>query len=131
MRGLGADSRYWQALDEGHLELPRCENCGRWHWPAPFRCGECGSWDMAWAPVAIAGRIFTWTRAWHAFAGSERLGIPFVPVLVELPDAGGIRLLGLFEGDGEPRIGGRVTGRIGATAAFDRTIPALRWMIES
>jgi uncharacterized protein len=86
---------------------------------------------MEWVPVAIAGRLFTWARAWHAFGGSEQLGIPFVPVLVEFPDAGGIRLLGLLEGEGEPRIGQAVTGRIGATQAFDRTIPALRWQIAS
>ena len=82
---------------------------------------------MEWTPVELDGRIFTWTRTWHPFSGTESLGLPFAPVLVELPAAGGIRLLGLLEGKGEPRIGDRVTGRIDSTKAFDRTIPSLRW----
>ena len=127
MKGLGADERYWQSLGKGHVELPRCADCRRWHWPAPFRCGDCGSWDMEWTPVELDGRIFTWTRTWHPFSGTESLGLPFAPVLIELPQAGGIRLLGLLEGKGEPRIGDRVTGRIDSTKAFDRTIPSLRW----
>lgn len=82
---------------------------------------------MDWVPVKLDGRIFTWTRTWHAFGGTEGLGLPFVPVLVELPAAGGIRLLGLLDSTGEPRIGDPVTGRIGSTQAFDRQIPSLRW----
>ena len=131
MKGLGADSRYWQSIEAGRVKLPRCGNCHRWHWPAPFRCGECGSWEIEWTPADLEGRIFTWTRTWHAFAGTEKLGIPFVPLLVELPEAGGIRLLGLLEGAGEPRIGARVTGRIDKTESFNQTIPALRWAVTS
>lgn len=86
---------------------------------------------MKWTPVALAGQIFTWTRTWHAFGGTEKLGLPFVPVLIELPEAGGIRLLGLLEGGDEPRIGARVTGRIDQTEAFNRTIPSLRWAVTS
>lgn len=127
MKGLGADDRYWQALAEGQVELPRCAECRRWHWPAPFRCGNCGSWEMDWTAVELDGRIFTWTRTWHPFGGTESLGLPFSPVLVELPEAGGIRLLGLFESADTPKIGDRVTGRIAATSAFNRSIPSLRW----
>src|SRR3546814_3931465 len=68
---VGADGPYWQALAEGRLELPRCEGCNRWHWPAVFRCGECGSWDHRWHTVATEGTIFSWTRTWHPFDGSE------------------------------------------------------------
>lgn len=132
MKGLGADERYWAALREGRVELPQCANCHRWRWPAPFRCGDCGSWEMEWQSVALDGRIFTWTRAWHPFGGAENLGLPYVSVLVELPAAGGVRLLGLLEGDGsEPRIGAPVVGRIDTTRAFDREIPALRWSIAA
>ncbi|WP_293040565.1 hypothetical protein [Mycobacterium sp.] len=28
--GIGADDRYWEALEEGVFELPRCADCKRW-----------------------------------------------------------------------------------------------------
>ena len=129
MKGLGDDGRYWLALGEGRLELPRCVTCQHWHWPAPFRCPDCGSAELAWHEVVPSGRIFTWARAQHPFAGTEGLGLPYTSVLVELPDAGGIRLLGLLDGDTEPRIGAPVTGAVTTTHAFDRDVPAWRWSV--
>ena len=127
-KGLGADEPYWRALAEGELSLPRCAKCQRWRWPAPFRCGDCGSVEMNWVSVDPVGRIYTWTRTWHRFAGTETLPIPYVPVLVEVPGAGGIRLLGLLdENAGEPAIGLVVAGRVMPTEAFGKTVPAWRW----
>jgi uncharacterized protein len=132
LKGLGADDRYWEALAEGHMELPRCAKCRRWRWPAPFRCGDCGSWEMDWNPVELRGRIFSWTRTWHRFGGTESLDLPYVSVLVELAEAGGVRLLGVLEGDTtNPAIGVPVSGRVDRTVAFDRAIPALRWSIAA
>lgn len=127
-KGLGADERYWQALDDGRLELPRCASCRRWTWPAPFRCGACGAGEAEWKPVEPVGLIYSWTRTWHSFGGAESLAIPYVSVLVELPEAGGIRLLGKFDDEVQPPvIGLPVKGKIGVTQAFDRTIPAWQW----
>lgn len=131
MKGLGADERYWQALSEGRLELPRCASCGHWHWPAPFRCSACGGWDFEWIPTEMAGAIYSWTRTWHPFDGAESLGSPFVSVAVELPQAGGIRLLGILEEDAAPTIGRRVAGRVGSSHVYGRDIPALRWKIAA
>ena len=127
-KGLGADERYWEALGEGRLELPRCVKCTRWRWPAPFRCGDCGSTEMDWITLEPAGKIYSWTRAWHRFGGTESFPVPYVAVLVELPEAGGIRLLGrLDEAADDPQIGQLVTGRMVPTKAFGRDIPAWRW----
>ena len=38
---IGAEGRYFDALIEGRLELPRCEGCGLWHWPAVLPREEC------------------------------------------------------------------------------------------
>lgn len=127
-KGLGADERYWQALDQGRLELPRCASCRRWSWPAPFRCSECGAAEAEWDAVEPVGVIYSWTRTWHNFGGAEALGLPYVSVLVEVPAAGGIRLLGLFDNElPPPSIGLPVTGKVVATEAFGRSIPAWRW----
>ncbi len=125
----GADAPYWQALSEGRLALPICEGCGRWHWPAVWRCGECGGWDHAWRGVAMRGTIFTWTRTWHPFGGTEAIGVPFVSVVVSLDNAP-VRLTGLLaQTHADVRIGAAVEGAASVTRIGDENIPAIRWSL--
>jgi uncharacterized OB-fold protein len=128
---LGAEGRYWDALAEGRLVLPRCAGCGRWHWPAVWRCGDCGGWEHDWTPTALAGSIFSWTRTWHRFGGAESLGSPFVTVLVSLAEVP-VRLLGVLEGDETALgLGAAVTGRIDHTRFGDNAVPAIRWSLAA
>ncbi|MGQ0619488.1 MAG: Zn-ribbon domain-containing OB-fold protein [Panacagrimonas sp.] len=126
----GADGPYWSALAEGRLILPRCTGCGRWHWPAVYRCGNCGTWDLAWETVEMTGRVFSWTRTWHPFGGSEGIGVPYVSLIVELPRAGDRRLLGILAGDEAGLgIGAVVHGEAGRTRMGADEIPSLRWSL--
>jgi hypothetical protein len=126
----GADGEYWRALEEGRLELPVCQGCGRWHWPAVWRCGDCGGWEHAWREVPMQGTIFTWTRTWHPFAGTEAIGPPFVSLVVALDDAP-VRLTGLLmRSDADVRIGAAVSGSPGVTRIGDEDIPAIRWSLQ-
>lgn len=126
---IGAEGRYWDALAEGRLELPRCKGCGKWHWPAVWRCGECGAWEHEWFEQKMAGTIFTWTRTHHRFGGTEGIKLPYVTALVELADVP-IRLQGLIEGDEQNlKIGAQVTGRVDYTDFGAARIPSLRWTI--
>ena len=125
----GADGRYWQALAEGRLELPRCEGCSRWHWPAVWRCGDCGSWEHAWYGVPMTGTVYSWTRTWHPFAGVEALAKPFVSLVVALDGADHRRLTGLLEGDDQPVIGAPVHGFISATVFAGQSIPTIKWRL--
>jgi uncharacterized OB-fold protein len=127
---MGADGPYWNGLTEGRLLLPRCANCGRWHWPAVYRCGDCGAWDPAWHPVEMSGTIFSWTRTWHAFAGTAGIGVPYVTVVVEVPQAGSRRLLGVLTGDESClAVGTPVRGEVGVTKMAGGEIPAIKWRI--
>ena len=126
----GADQRYWDALAEGQLELPRCRGCGRWNWPAVWRCGDCGGWHHEWVETPLSGAIFTWTRTWHPFGGLESIGIPLVIVVVALDGANHTRMAGILEGDEQGvRVGARAEGRVGETPFAGRAIPALRWRL--
>lgn len=127
MGGLGNDANYWRGLSEGRLSLPRCSGCQKWSWPAPYRCGDCGSWDFDWQDVALEGEVYAWTRVHHPFAGAEDLGTPYVTASISLPQAGGIRLFGILEDEKAARIGLKVSGRVRTTKAFERDIPALSW----
>lgn len=132
MSAAAADAPYWQALAESALRLPRCAQCQRWTWPAAWRCGCCGSCSQQWIAVEPHGRVYSWTRTHHAFAGAEWLPLPYVSLLVELPQAGGIRLLGALQGEEQPlSIGAAVRGVFGTGGPEASRGPVLFWRLES
>jgi uncharacterized OB-fold protein len=113
--GIGADEPYWRALEAGEFQLSACGGCSRWLWPAHFRCGECGCWDITWKPIAATGLVYTWTRN-HAVSDAVKVrrdSLPYVTLLVELQHAGGARVAGVLAGsDDGLRIGAPVVGEI-------------------
>lgn len=98
--GIGADGPYWDALERGVFQLPRCAGCGAWMWPAHYRCGDCGSWDMAWVPLDPIGTLYTWTRMHQApvLVRERTEDVPYVTLLAEIPAAGGKRVVGALHG---------------------------------
>jgi uncharacterized OB-fold protein len=130
--GIAADDRYWEGLEEGRFLLPRCPGCQRWIWPAHWRCGECGSWEIGWEDVEPVGTVYAWTRTWYSFDRiKERADqIPYVVVLAEIPAAGGTRVLGVLKGDESGlRIGAPVAGEIDPPAPAAKGYATIRWKI--
>ncbi len=124
----GAEAPYWEALADGVLALQKCAQCQRWHWPAVWRCGDCGSWEHVWEAVEPTGRVFSWTRTHHKFDGLESLPTPFVIAVVELPKAGGVRLTGLMKDNpAHIHIGADVRGVPGSTVYAGAAVPAWHW----
>ena len=123
----GADGPYWSALLEGRLQLQRCAACKQWHWPAVWRCSHCGSWEQSWEDVSLRGKVYSWTRTWHAFAGIEHLAKPFVIAVVKLDGGGGARLVGIVDDNADVAIGDAVAGCVGETPYDGASIPALKW----
>jgi uncharacterized OB-fold protein len=79
----------------------------------------------------MRGTIFTWTRTWHPFAGTEGIGVPFVSVVVSLDDAP-VRLTGLLAEIGaDVRIGAGVEGAASVTRIGDDDVPAIRWSLRA
>ena len=124
----GADAPYWQGLSEGRLLLPRCGGCDGWLWPAAHRCGACGATSVHWVERAMRATVFSWTRTWHRFGGTEAFELPFTNVLAAVDDCG-IRLLGRLEGSDSaaPAIGEPLVGRPGETVVGDDRIPTILW----
>jgi uncharacterized OB-fold protein len=127
-RNDGADAPYWHELSGGRLVLPRCTGCDRWMWPAGHRCGACGSVGVRWEELPMRATVFSWTRTWHRFGGSESLDLPFTSVLAEV-DGCGVRLLGRLDDPHriDPKIGEPLVGRPGKTIVGDDTIPTIIW----
>jgi uncharacterized OB-fold protein len=110
----GLDAAHWDGLLAGKLMLQRCLDCGTWTWsPRPI-CPACHSFRMGWEQVDPAGSVYSWTRTWQPFSSEATGHLPYVGVVVELPGAGGRRVMGvLAHADGvTPRIGAAVRGEI-------------------
>ena len=54
---------------------------------------------IGWEEVKGQGRIFSWTRMWHPVHPALKGRGAYVTVLVELPHAGNIRMIGNLLGD--------------------------------
>jgi uncharacterized OB-fold protein len=67
-------------------------------------CHRCLGFDLQWEAVEPRGRIYSWERAWHPVHPALRGRGPYIVVLVELPHAGGIRMVGNLLGDPQQEV---------------------------
>ncbi len=108
----GLSAPYWEGLREEKLRVQRNPRTGVWQFPPQWICHDDQGFDIDWVEVAPRGRIYSWTRVWHPVHPALKGACPYIVVVVELPEAGGVRLLGNLLGD--PRqevvIGSEVEG---------------------
>lgn len=95
----GLSAPFWAGLREQRLLIQRCSNCGQWQHGPEWICHRCHAFDLDWTPVEPQGVVYSWERVWHASHPSLRERVPYLVVLVELPQAGGVRLVGNLLGD--------------------------------
>lgn len=95
----GLDAPYWEATRRHELLVQRCTACGTWQWGPEWICHACRSFDLAWTAIEGRGRIYSWERVWHPVHPALKDACPYLVVLVELPDAGNVRMVGNLLGD--------------------------------
>lgn len=95
----GLDTEYWTAAARHELVVQRCGICTRYQWGPEWICHRCRSFDLGWAVVEPRGRIYSWERVWHPVHPALAEACPYVVVLVELPHADGVRMVGNLLGD--------------------------------
>lgn len=122
------DHPYWAGLEREELLVQRCDACRRWSWPADWRCGACGSYELGWERVEPCGVVYSWVRTHVPLVAAYADLVPYVNVLVELPQAGGARLLGLLSGD-TVEIGAEVTGTFQPASPRTIDLPVLTWAL--
>jgi uncharacterized OB-fold protein len=130
--GIGADDAYWDYLDQGEFRLQQCATCGRWIWPANYRCAGCGGWDLAWIRLEPEGRVYSWTRTWYPFDRTKERAedVPYAVGLAEIRGAGGSRVIGVLKGDEAGlKIGARVRGEIQPRSPKSKGYPSICWML--
>ena len=106
----GLSAPFWDGLRAGRLRVQRCTHCGTWQFGPEWICHRCLRFELAWVEVEPEGRIYSWERVWHPVHPALKAHGPYIVVLVELPDAGNVRMLGNLLGDPhqEVKIGAEV-----------------------
>jgi hypothetical protein len=101
---------FWQAAKEQRLTAARCENCGTFRMPPTPFCPNCQSQKTDWPTLSGKGTVYSFAICNRSpFPGVE--DFVYVPVVVELDDAPGVRLVSNLV-DVEPgkvRIGMRIS----------------------
>jgi len=95
----GLDRPFWEAAKRHELLVQRCNACNGFQWGPEFICFRCRSFDLRWERVSGRGRIFSWERVWHPVHPALKDACPYLVVLVELPDADNVRMVGNLLGD--------------------------------
>jgi uncharacterized OB-fold protein len=93
------DAPYWEGTRAGELRVQRCRQCREFQWGPEWICHRCLAFDLEWVAVAPRGSIYSWERAWHPVHPALKDHGPYIVVLVELPEAGNVRMIGNLVGD--------------------------------
>lgn len=106
----GLDGPYWEATRRHELFAQRCSQCHGWQWAAEWICHRCHSFELGFERIPGPAKIFSWQRPWHPVHPALADACPYVVVLIEFPDADGIRMVGnlVDPPDGDVPIGASV-----------------------
>jgi uncharacterized OB-fold protein len=95
----GLDAPFWEGTRRHQLLVQQCRSCGHHRFGPEWICHHCRSLETTWTAIEPAGRIFGYERVWHPVHPVLASAVPYLIVLVELPHADDIRMLGNLLGD--------------------------------
>lgn len=129
----GLSAPFWNGLHEGRLMVQRCQHCKTWQFGPEWLCHQCLQFDPGWQEVEARGRIYSWERVWHASHDALNGSPPYLAVLVELPDAGNVRIVGNLLGDPlqDVVIGAEVVGVFEHHPRANPPFSLLQWQLAS
>lgn len=98
----GLDAPFWEGTVAHELRVQRCNRCGTYQTPAEWVCHRCHATDLSWPAVEPVGVIYSWMRVHHPVLPALAERGPYRVVVVELPHAGGVKVVGNLLGDAAP-----------------------------
>jgi hypothetical protein len=99
---------YWAGLADGRFLMQRCNECGRWTWPARPLCSGCHGEDLAWEQALGTGEVYSWVVTHQPYAPDLAALVPYTVVLVRVDEQADILIPGRFISDVEVQQGLRV-----------------------
>ncbi len=123
------DAPYWEGLRNNVLNVQRCDACDGWQWGPEWVCHRCLSDRLSFVEVEARGVIYSYERVWHPVHPALAEQGPYVVVLVELPHAGNVRMVGNLLGDAarDVTIGAEVAGVFEHHEDADPPYTLLQW----
>lgn len=125
------DEPFWQGLAENELRLQHCRSCGGWQWGPEWICHHCHSDDVEFKAVPAKGEIYSYERVWHPVHPALSEQGPYIVVLVQIPAADNVRIVGNLLGDPEQGvvIGSKVNG-VFEHHTGERDFTLLQWQAD-
>lgn len=81
---------YWDGCKRHELLLPRCLDCGRFHFYPRALCPHCWSRNLEWVKATGRGKLYSYVINHRPAPGFEQ-DAPYVIAVVELDE--GVRLM--------------------------------------
>ncbi len=88
----GPDAVFRSALANNEIVLPRCEDCGQYHFFPRVLCPHCHGTSISWHPASGRGRVHTTT----VVRQKPEQGGDYNVCIVELEE--GVRMMSRVEG---------------------------------
>lgn len=81
-----ATREYWEAARRGELRLPRCVDCGRFHFYPRTLCPHCGGVNLEWQPGSGYGEVYSLTIVQRAPSPAFENDVPYVVAVIALDE---------------------------------------------
>ncbi len=95
----GLDASFWEGTKQHKLLVQRCNACSAFQFGPEWICHNCRSGEIAWVECSSRGKVYAFERVWHPVHKALKDRVPYLIVLVELPAAGNVRMVGNLLGD--------------------------------
>jgi hypothetical protein len=78
--------QYWDAAQEGELQIQRCSSCGKhYFYPRPF-CPHCWSEHVDWEQASGRATLYTWSVVYSNDLPPFPDKVPYAAAIVDLDE---------------------------------------------
>ena len=81
-----ATEPYWAAAREHRLVMPRCQECGHYHFSPRTLCPQCSSARLQWTDCSGKGEVYSFTVIHRAPSPAFAAAVPYVVAAVKLDE---------------------------------------------
>jgi uncharacterized protein len=81
-----ATGPYWAAAREQRLVMPRCRDCGHFHFYPRTLCPKCSSANLEWTECSGDGAVYSFTVIHRAPSPAFAAAVPYVVAAVKLAE---------------------------------------------
>ncbi len=91
---------FWEATKQHKLVVPRCKDCGYFHFYPREQCPHCMSKNLEWTEVSGKARLHTFTIVHQPAHPAFNDDVPYAHCVIELNE--GVRMIGNIVGVDDP-----------------------------